>query len=437
LISLKTGWMKLTLDDIKDKLRNRLIEHDGNIEPHHLVDIVEEVRAIGLSERDISKLVPELDQSINWTAIREEKRIEQETIRLKEQEGLKAAELINALINFCFSDGVIESHELAAIFTKAEELQQNVSEITKKINEKIDQDGYKPFPNADLNAGDLKDVLLSTSWYDAKKYAAVKRRKTQAKTVSESVAPVIAVPRIHLFEASKHVITKGESITLSWEVSGIDQLTISGLGPTNTLKGSHSVTPEIDTIYVLDAGGLTRTLNVVIKKTRGWAKWFMAAIVPVLFLLYVGYKSCAGTTVSGNNTSHTITSPLTGTEKERITIALQGFYKENNGDGSTGNIQKLTGYFADPVSKYYNDAGVSRAKMYKLIDSYFNKKLSAHRSDINKFSFLRRTPENGYMIRANGTYYYKLKNAKHTRTGPINDIIILNDHYEITAVYKE
>jgi hypothetical protein len=80
----------ITLEEIKDKLRKRLIEHEGNIEPYQLVDIIAEAKTIGLEEKDIAKLVPDLDQSINWTAIREEKRHAEEAKLLKKQNQLQA-----------------------------------------------------------------------------------------------------------------------------------------------------------------------------------------------------------------------------------------------------------------------------------------------------------------------------------------------------------
>ncbi len=258
----------MTLDDLKDHLRRRLLEHDGNIEPHHLVDLVEEAKKIGLAERDIAKLVPEIDQSINWAAIKEEKRAALETKLFKEQADLQATELLDALINSSFSDGIIEQSELAIIYNKAAALEQSELRISKKINNKIKKGGYKPYPNADLTAKGLKELLLSTSWYDADNYAAIVSKAPPANPAP--VAPVvnIPIPKIHSFKASKSEIKKGESTTISWDVSGVDHITISGLGRTNRLKGTYDVVLTANCDYVLNAGGLEQKLRITVQQPK-------------------------------------------------------------------------------------------------------------------------------------------------------------------------
>jgi len=283
--------MKITLDDIKDRLRRRLIEYDGNIAPHNLADIIEDARAIGLEEKDIARLVPELDKSINWSLIREEKRVEQEMIRMQEREKLHDSELMQALVNSIFSDGIVEQLELEVIFRKVTELQQDELEIARIIMNKVHELDYKPYPNADLNATSMKEMLLSTSWYGPKKYAAaVRRKKAAVKPVpapepEPAAYPHIPIPVIHRFEASKTKIIKGERITIYWEVSGVDSFRISGLGKSNLLKGQKVVTPEASTTYTLTAGHATRSLSITVEdapKAVKWAIWILTIILLIL-----------------------------------------------------------------------------------------------------------------------------------------------------------
>ena len=274
----------MTLEEIKDKLRKRLIEHEGNIEPFHLVDIVAEAKAIGLEEKDIAKLVPDLDQSINWAAIKEEKRIAEETKLLKKQEQLLATELLDAMISYSFSDGVVAQAELDAIFTKATELRQNSLMIARKINKRFEKGDYKPYPAPDLKAKNLKEIILSTSWYDAENYEIISNKQSKQNIASENVKPTISIPKIHVFEVSKTTIKKGESVIISWHVSGVDHLTISGLGRSKLLKGSYSISPAIDTQYVLDAGGVKQSLNIKVQKPSHKIRWIIIVVILLYFI---------------------------------------------------------------------------------------------------------------------------------------------------------
>src|SRR5436305_1739786 len=113
----------ITIEEIKERLRQRLIDHDGNIEPNDLIDIVEDAREIGIDKTAIARLVPEVDRSINWEHIRAEKikaaelkrqEAEKAEARRKEIEG--APEYLDALISYCLADGVVAAEELRTIF---------------------------------------------------------------------------------------------------------------------------------------------------------------------------------------------------------------------------------------------------------------------------------------------------------------------------------
>ena len=272
----------MTLDELKDRLRKRLIEHDGNVSPHHLTDLIEEAKTIGLEEKDIARLVPDVDQSINWAAIKEEKRLVVEVKQLKEQEKLQAAELLDALISYSFSDGIVAQSELETIFARTAELHQSELKIAKKINKAFEKGGYKPYPNPDLKAMGLKEILLSTSWYDAKNYAVVTQQEPQKVIPPETVK---SPARIHSFKADKAMIRKGESVVISWDVSGVEKINISGLGQTKLLQGKHTVSPAIDTVYVLTADDVKQSLSITIKQSSGKIKWIIVIII-IITILY-------------------------------------------------------------------------------------------------------------------------------------------------------
>ena len=63
-----------------------------------------------------------------------------------------------------------------------------------------------------------------------------------------------------LFTASKNSITKGNSTTLNWTVTGADSATVSGVNAT-TLTGSQSVSPSTDTTYTVTAKKGEQTIS--------------------------------------------------------------------------------------------------------------------------------------------------------------------------------
>jgi len=170
----------VTIDSIKEKIRDLLIEKDGDVQPHELKFIIDEAKQLGINDKQIAKLVPEIDRSINWEHIRKQKeedverlkKFEEET-KKKEEEIKSAPEFIDALLQYCLSDGIVESQELQIIFAKAEHLKQDVNALSRKIKSTLDTNKYKPYPNPDLKSTTLKDTLLSTNWYDTKQYVII------------------------------------------------------------------------------------------------------------------------------------------------------------------------------------------------------------------------------------------------------------------------
>jgi hypothetical protein len=78
---------------------------------------------------------------------------------------------------------------------------------------------------------------------------------TQSETVSSSGMEIIS------FTASPDSIKPGESVTLSWEVSGADEADISPeVGPVKP-SGLANVNPEVTTTYVLSAEGMEDSIN--------------------------------------------------------------------------------------------------------------------------------------------------------------------------------
>ena len=167
----------INVDSVKEKIRQLLIEKDGDIHPHELKDIIIEAKQLGIDDRHIAKLLPELDRCINWEQIRKQKEelaIRQaESIEFAKNKELKkqdSQKLLETLLHFSFSGGVLEASEIETIFNKVVELSQNEEAFAKQINSQLKKRKYKPYPNPNLNAASLKYILLSTNWYDQKHY---------------------------------------------------------------------------------------------------------------------------------------------------------------------------------------------------------------------------------------------------------------------------
>ena len=283
----------MTLDDLKDKLRQRLIETDGHPTPYDLRDLIEEAKELGLDDR---QLVPEVDRTINWEHIRAEKAKEEE--RRKEEEAKAAArqkeideapEYLDALISYCMADGIVEGEELRTIFGKATELEQSLFATATKIKGLLDKGKFKPFPNADLNANGLHEVLMSTNWYTEKTHpqpTPPAPPKPQQDWTYYTPPPPPEPPRIHLFSTDKTEIKKGEAATLRWHVSGVERVAVSGLGTTTVLNGEQRVKPETTTTYVMTAGSLQQELSIsVVSPKKPMSFWKYLFIVAVLAAL--------------------------------------------------------------------------------------------------------------------------------------------------------
>lgn len=165
------------IDSIKDKIRQLLIEKDGDVEAHDLKDIIDDAKKIGVEKNEVLKIAADIDASMNWEAIRAEKVKEIERIKKLKEEVKKqedrlqsAPEFIDALVQYCFADGVVEKGELEIIFRKSDELKQDGNVLARKLKSILDKGNYKPLPNPNLEADTLRDTLLSTSWYNEDKY---------------------------------------------------------------------------------------------------------------------------------------------------------------------------------------------------------------------------------------------------------------------------
>jgi hypothetical protein len=167
----------ITIESLKDKIRELLIEKDGNLLSNDLKYIVDEAKKLSLDDKYIANLVPDIDRTINWEQIKTQKeeqflrkrQFEQET-RKKEEEIRAAPDYLDALVKYCISDGIVEPSELLIIFKKADELKQDSSALAIKISTLFEINKFRPYPSPDITTSSLIETLCSTHWYNEIQY---------------------------------------------------------------------------------------------------------------------------------------------------------------------------------------------------------------------------------------------------------------------------
>lgn len=290
----------MTLEDLKEKLKRRLIESNSVLDAHQLADLTEEGRKLGLDDRELNKMLQEVDRSINWKEVKEQKKLadqaQQEAnlvIARRKQEILHAPALLDTLILLSFESETVSSEEILTIFQRGDELEQNEFELSQKIKERLDTKGYRPHPAAKFQAPTLRAILESTNWYSPKTFPVGKAAEqptvvapTPVKTEAEKERPNLNVemPKIHYFRANSSSLKMGASAVLTWKVTGVVKFTISHLGESKVLDGQFTVSPNIDTTYVLKAGDMQKEVTITVQKNQiGWAKWMLIGIVAIIF----------------------------------------------------------------------------------------------------------------------------------------------------------
>lgn len=167
----------MTLDTIRQKIEKLLIETDGQLHPHDLAAIVAEAKSIGLDEAQIGRLVPEVDRSINWEKIREEKaaaveqkEAQEDVERIRREELEAAPQLLSGLVQSLLARGHAKGEEIRALLDRATMLEQSPHALARQIKSGMDFAKWAPWPPADLSARTIGELLVSTDWYAPEHY---------------------------------------------------------------------------------------------------------------------------------------------------------------------------------------------------------------------------------------------------------------------------
>ena len=174
------------MQEFIDSVRAFLVQTDGNLPKQEIYNtFINECKKNNLEEKDFyQKVLNVANKSIDWGFIEEQKKIKEEHKQHEEEKKAKIEEelqdvqrqreqapiFINRLVNSAFDDGVMDKEELANIFGIAEKLDQDKYALSEKINNLIDEKGFKSYPNADYKLPTLKDTLCSTNWYSKENF---------------------------------------------------------------------------------------------------------------------------------------------------------------------------------------------------------------------------------------------------------------------------
>jgi hypothetical protein len=157
------------IDALKIKLHDLLIEKFGDVKPWELSDIITEAKEVGINEKQFNKLLVEVDQSINWEAIRklkDESIIKAEELKLlaKEKSGkAQSADVTLAfLIQHFAEDNVLSSDEVKVYFETSDTLKLLEQTSAKLIEDFIKANNFVPLTIPKGNT--LRQMLQSTEW---------------------------------------------------------------------------------------------------------------------------------------------------------------------------------------------------------------------------------------------------------------------------------
>lgn len=446
-----------------EQVRDILIRENDQISKHELyLRFINECSEAELTEEDFYKqILKPAHKSIDWDAIQsaadEGKRIEeQEALKQKEHENAvrEAPALIERLIEVAFEDGVVEAAALETIFEKARLLDQDVSALVTRVDGLLHQKGFKSWPRANFDAPTLKAMLLSSDWYDGAHYP------RPATPVTPPVNPqnmqAAGPPRIHHFSANKKVIKKGEDVILSWQVSGVKEVAISGLGYTGTVSGSHTVMPQKSTVYKLTAGKIEQSISIeVTSGSSFWRTFVITALVVAVLIAgwrFAGDYLIADTTDQTSSTGIDTTtaasvynatplrqlrdgagnSGLAEEEARGIVKTIDGYYTTIN--RVPADYNEISYYFHFPVSNYYGTKKLNRGGLMKSLAAYYEGVVIYWNNRVEESSHFTKKKNDKYYITIDEVYSYrKAKSADTLVVLDLTESLVLDKDYKIVS----
>lgn len=162
-----------SIETLKEQIHDILIKKDGDVKLSEHREIINEAKDLGLDERQLSKLLQEVDSAINWDFIRKQKeeatKREEEFKRCLVEQKKKeenASETLQFIIEQCSKDKVFDAKEVAIFFETADELNQEENKSAKILKDFFSTNNYIPLTTP--KGTSLRLSLQSTDWYKDK-----------------------------------------------------------------------------------------------------------------------------------------------------------------------------------------------------------------------------------------------------------------------------
>ena len=140
-----------SIELLKKYLHDHLIEKDGNFETGDLVEIRKDAKELGLDERQLSKLLQEVDSSINWEFIYKQKEEAQareselkKAVEIQKTYEKNAGETLQFIIDQCAKDKVFDSTEIRVFFETSDELNQDENNSARLLKTYFEKNNYIP-----------------------------------------------------------------------------------------------------------------------------------------------------------------------------------------------------------------------------------------------------------------------------------------------------
>jgi hypothetical protein len=159
-----------SIELLKKYLHDHLIEKDGNFETGDLVEIRKDAKELGLDERQLSKLLQEVDSSINWEFIHKQKEEAQareselkKAVEIQKTYEKNAGETLQFIIDQCAKDKVFDSTEIRVFFETSDELNQDENNSARLLKTYFEKNNYIPLTTP--KGVSLRATLQSTDWH--------------------------------------------------------------------------------------------------------------------------------------------------------------------------------------------------------------------------------------------------------------------------------
>lgn len=400
-----------SLETFKQELRDLLIELDGDIILSDYPNIISDAKEAGLNQTQLSKLLIEIDSTIPWNNIRNdkaeaEKKAEELKVEAEKKQEAEhnAGETLHFIIEQCALDGLFTSQEIRVYFETSANLNQDESKSVKLLKDYLTNNNYIPLTTP--SGTSIKTSLESTDWY---------KDKLPKKTEQPKLPPLQQTlsDTFKRNESNKLLKTDITSIYLKYYFEKVDFIEKN----INDFINNNNLVPENDKLKGNTYKEKQCSTNWIIKKKvvvfppPGCGKYLGYGILLALIgvAIYYGLPLLNNGTAYYNISSSANIRSTPGKTGTAIAELKYGqVFKSSKGepDGSGVIWYKSNSWFSD---EYVSSKLMTNEKDFYLLESIFG-------DEITKNTILTFKPRKALID------YYKRQDPEYKFFGKIDDI---------------